>query len=269
MINDIIGFIGTGNMGAPLVRAAAKATEGSNILISNRRTTKSVALADEIGAAAATNREIAEKCGMIVLGVKPQMMAGVLGEIAGALKHREDEFVLVTMAAGISIDRIRSMAEGPYQVIRIMPNLPAAVGEGMTLYSLSDNMPAGYVERFCDIFSESGIFDHITEELMDIGCAVSGCGPAFVSVFMEAMADGAVECGLPRDKAYKYVAQTLYGTSLLLLQGGKHPGEIKDMVANPGGSTITGLHAMESRGFRVATMEAITAAFQKTVKIGK
>ena len=269
MINGKIGFIGTGNMGGPLLRAAAKALDPSELLINNRRREKSDAIALETGSAVASNRHIAESCGMVILGVKPQMMAGVLSEIAPALKLRDDDFMLVSMAAGVSIERIRAMAGGAYPVIRIMPNLPASVGEGMILYSLSDGVTPAMADAFCDAFKLAGSFDRLPEELIDVGCAISGCGPAFVSVFVEALADGAVECGLPRDKAYKYAEQTLYGTSRLLMESGMHPGHLKDLVCNPGGSTITGLHAMESRSFRAAAMEAITAAFQKTVKIGK
>ncbi|HNZ09131.1 MAG TPA: pyrroline-5-carboxylate reductase [Bacillota bacterium] len=269
MGNGKIGFIGTGNMGSALVKAAAKAVDPACLLISNRTVKKSKALSSEVGAVVSTNKEIAACCDMIFLGVKPQMMKDMLEEIAPVLDNRADDFVLVSMAAGMTIDRIRKMAGGQYPVIRIMPNLPVAVGEGLTLYAISDNVTADALAYFLETLRLAGSFDQLPEGLIDVGCAVSGCGPAFVYIFIEALADGAVECGLPRDKAIKYVAQTLCGASKLVLESGKHPGELKDMVSNAGGSTIVGIHALEARGFRGTAIDAITAAYQKTVKLGE
>ncbi|OQB48402.1 MAG: Pyrroline-5-carboxylate reductase [Firmicutes bacterium ADurb.Bin153] len=269
MSNDKIGFIGTGNMGSALLRAAARAVDPSRILISNRTLGKSQALAAEVGAVVSDNAEIAAECKMIFLGVKPQMMAEMLKAIAPVLEKREDGFILVSMAAGVTIDRIRTMAGSPYPVIRIMPNLAASVGESMTQYSVSDNVPDDGMALFLDVIRFAGVCDELPEYLIDVGCAVSGCGPAFAFVFIEALADGGVECGLPRDRAMKYAAQTLCGAAKLVLGSGKHPGELKDMVCNPGGSTIVGIHALESRGFRAAAMDAITEAYQKTVKLGE
>jgi len=269
MIDRKTGFIGTGNMGSALVKAAAKAIEKGNLLISDRTASKAAALAEEAGATVSNNNAIASSCGTIFLGVKPQMMAEMLGEIAPVLKLRTDDFVLVSMAAGVTIERIRAMAGGDYPVIRIMPNLAVTVGESMILYSVSDNVPADGVPSFRDMLRFAGAFDELPESLMDVGCAISGCGPAFVFMFIEALSDGAVGCGLPREKAMKYAAQTLYGASKLMLVSGKHPAELKDQVANPGGATIVGIHALENRGFRAAAIEAINSAYQKTIKLGK
>lgn len=268
MDNMNVGFIGTGNMGAELVRIAARTMDASKIFISNRSAGKTEALLKETGVRKATNEEIAQNCHAIFLGLKPQMMPGMLKGIAHILAKRTDEFLLVTMAAGLTIAQIRDMAGGAYPVIRIMPNLAVAVGEGMTLYTASENVTREQDAFFHELLRFSGTFDLIPEELMDVGCAISGCGPAFVFIFIESLADGAVECGLPRDKALRYAAQTLYGASKLLMESGRHPGELKDKVSNPGGSTIVGIHAMEKQGFRAAVMDAVTASYQKTAKLG-
>ena len=211
---------------------------------------------------------MAEQCDLIFLGVKPQMMGALLAELAPVLSARQDRFVLVSMAAGLTIGTIRAMAGGDYPVIRIMPNTPAAIGEGMILYCAEGVEPEEKT-AFVDVMQAAGSFDELSESLIDAGSAVSGCGPAFVYPFIEAMADGAVACGLPRAKAQLYAAQTLVGAARLVLESGDHPGALKDAVCSPGGSTIQGVRALEQNGFRSAVMEAVIAAYEKTVALGK
>ena len=229
---------------------------------------KAVRLAAELGCRAADSRAAAAEADFLFLGVKPQMMGALLAELAPVLSARQDRFVLVSMAAGLTIGTIRAMAGGDYPVIRIMPNTPAAIGEGMILYCAEGVEPEEKT-AFVDVMQAAGSFDELSESLIDAGSAVSGCGPAFVYPFIEAMADGAVACGLPRAKAQLYAAQTLVGAARLVLESGDHPGALKDAVCSPGGSTIQGVRALEQNGFRSAVMEAVIAAYEKTVALGK
>lgn len=265
---SIYGFIGCGNMGGALAKAASKKISGGELLLANKTHAKAEALAEVIGGTAVSNAVAAEKAGYIWLGVKPQMMAGMLAEIAPVLAERKDRFVLVTMAAGLTIDRIREMAGGAYPVIRIMPNTPAAIGEGMIQYA-SDGVSEEEIADFLNVMSGAGRFDPLPEHLIDAGSAVSGCGPAFVYPFIEALADGGVLCGLPRAKAMEYAAQTLIGAAKLVLESGQHPGALKDAVCSPGGSTIAGVHKLEEGGFRAAAMNAVIAAWEKNQDLGK
>ncbi len=267
-MNTMFGFIGCGNMGAPLAKSAAETLGGSQILLANRTKAKADALAAQIGGQVMDNATLAANADMIFLGVKPQMMADMLADIAPVLAGRSTPFVLVTMAAGLTIARIREMAGGQYPVIRIMPNTPAAIGQGMILYT-ADGVPTEQLDLFLKVMSPAGRFDQLPEHLIDAGSAVSGCGPAFVYPFIEALADGAVACGLPRAKAQEYAAQTLVGAAMLVLESGQHPGALKDAVCSPGGSTIAGVHALERSGFRAAAMDAVIAAYEKTKALGK
>jgi len=264
-----VGFIGAGNMGGALARAAAKAVVSQDICVSDKFTDKAEALAAELGCRAVTAREAAESCGLLFLGVKPQMMAELLEQIRPVLEARNDPFVLVSMAAGVAMADIRRMAGADYPVIRIMPNTPVSVGKGMVLYDVTENVSAEAVEAFCACMRFAGRLDPLPEKLIDAGSAVSGCGPAFACLFLEALADGGVACGLPREKAMEYAAQTLLGTAALALESGAHPAQLKDAVCSPGGSTIAGVRALERGGFRAAAMNAVEDAFCRTKELGK
>ncbi len=254
-------------MGSALARAAAKGA-AAPLLLSDHTAAKAQALARELGASAVDNGQVAAACDLIFLAVKPQAMAGLLSELEPVLKGRSGRFVLVTMAAGLSIAAIRQMAGADWPVIRIMPNTPASIGEGMILYC-AEGTTEEEVTAFTGLMREAGSLDPLPEGLIDAGSAVSGCGPAFVYPFLEALADGAVACGLPRDKAQRYAAQTLVGAAKLVLESGSHPGALKDAVCSPGGSTIQGVRALERNGFRSAVLEAVIAAYQKTVDLGR
>lgn len=264
------GFIGTGNMGGALCRAAASVVEDRRDLwLSNRTMAKAEALADELGATPADNETIAEECDYILLGVKPQLMGEMLASIAPILKERTTPFCLISMAAGLTVARLQEMAGGKYPVIRILPNTAVAVGEGVTLWCCSENVTAAQKAGYMTLLSASGLLDEIPESLIDAGCAVAGCGGAFACLFMEALADGGVLCGLPRDKALRYAAQMLRGIGGLALETGEHPAKMKDAICSPGGSTIAGVRALEEHGFRGAAQEAVIAAYRRTVELGK
>lgn len=258
------GFIGTGNMGAALARALRKTVPGHEVVLSNRTALKAQTLAKELNCRAADNKTVASEAQYIFLGVKPQMMKDMLDGIADTLAARTDRFVLVTMAAGITIDSINEMLGAKYPVIRIMPNTPVAIGEGVVPYAVSEDVFMDEVTDFANCMRNVGILDRIDESLIDAASAISGCGPAFVYMFANALADGAVECGLPRAKAARYTAQTLVGSARLILDSEKHPEQLKDEVCSPGGTTIAGVHALENAGFRGAVMDAVKAAFDKT-----
>jgi pyrroline-5-carboxylate reductase len=256
------GFIGCGNMGGALIRAAAKAVSPKNIWITDKDAEKRDALAKETGAAAKKIQDIASKCSCIFLGVKPQVMADMLAEIKKTLADRNDHFVLVSMAAGIAIERLVKMV-GDYPIIRIMPNIPASVGEGMILYC-SHKAGENDIEAFLCAMGHAGKLAAVDEKLIDAGSAVSGCGPAYAFMFIEALADGGVDCGLPRAQAQLLAAQTLLGAAKMVIETGRHPGELKDAVCSPGGTTIEGVLALEQGGFRGTVSEAVIAAYDKT-----
>jgi pyrroline-5-carboxylate reductase len=204
-----------------------------------------------------------------VLGVKPQMMAQTLESVKDIFASRKDRFVFVTMAAGITCERLSELAGGNYPIIRIMPNTPVSVGSGVVLYCANELVTSDELEAFKSAMDKVGVLDELDEKYIDAASAVSGCGPAFVSMMIEAMADGGVECGLPRDKALLYAAETLIGAAETVKASGKHPGELKDAVCSPGGSTIEGVLALEDGAFRSVSSSAVVAAYEKTLKLGK
>lgn len=263
------GFIGAGNMGGALARAVAKTVAPENITLSDACKEKAEGLAAKLGAKADTAEAVAQNCKFVFLGVKPQVMAAMLSQIAPCLKSRTTNFVLVSMAAGVCIADIQKMAGGNYPVIRIMPNIPASVGSGVILFDTTDNVDEGDIAAFQKAMAGAGLVDRLPEKLIDAGSALSGCGPAFVSLFVEALADGAVACGLPRDKAMAYAAATVKGSAAMLLEGEMHPAQLKDAVCSPGGSTIAGVKALEEGAFRGAAMNAVQAAYERTRELGK
>ena len=259
-----IGFIGTGNMGSAI--ATAVAGQGRELLLANRSPAKAQALAQTLGARAVKNPEAAAESDLLFLGVKPQMMADLLESIAPVLRSREERVVLVTMAAGLSCEDIRDMAGAPYPVIRMMPNTPCAIGKGVVQYC-GLGVSGEELDEFAALLAPAGLIDRVDEKLIDAASAVSGCGPAFAYLFIEALADGAVACGLPRDKAMAYAAQMLAGSAQMVLDSGKHPGALKDAVCSPGGTTIQGVRALEEGGFRAAAMNAVIKAYEKTLNL--
>lgn len=265
----IFGFIGTGNMGGALARAAGRKLKSGQILLANRSPKKAEQLAGTINAKVVDNETAARKADYLFLGVKPQMMEELLKSLAPILAGRQNRFLLVTMAAGLTISQIQEMAGGEYPVIRIMPNTPASIGEGMILYTLSANVEQRDIQLFLDTMACTGRFSALPEYLMDAGSAVSGCGPAFADLFLEALADGGVACGLPRSLALEFAAQMLVGAAKLALESGQHPGALKDAVCSPGGTTIQGVRKLEEAGFRGAVMNAVIAAYEKTVTLIK
>ena len=269
MANYTFGFIGTGNMGSALAKSAVKYVSPEKIILSNRTAAKAEALAAELGCAAGDVRTAAARSDYIFLGVKPQRMAELLAQLQPVLAQRTDPFVLVSMATGLTMERIDSMAGGNYPVIRIMPTTPCAGGAGVILSDANSQVSQAQLDYFTSAMAGAGLLDRLEEHLIDAGCAVSGCGPAFLSLFLEALADGGVICGLPRQKALIYAAKMAEGTAKLMLETGEHPGVMKDAVCSPAGSTIAGVRALEERGFRAAAMDAVIVAMERNRELGE
>ena len=199
------GFIGIGNMGGAIAVAASKAHDPADIWVSAGHPEKAAEFAARHAMVPSTNEQIAKNCKFVVLGVKPQFMAQVLGALRPILEVRTD-CILVTMAAGMTMQQIANLVGGGFPVIRIMPNTPARIGQGVIQYDWNDRCKKADVEEFLAAMGQAGWLSHLPEKLIDAGSAVAGCGPAFASMFLEALADGAVACGLPRDKAMLYAA---------------------------------------------------------------
>ena len=262
------GFIGCGNMGGAVARAVCKGAGAGDVLLANRTPAKAQALAGELGCACGTNEQVASICDFIFLGVRPQMMADMLDELAPTLEARAESrpFVLVSMAAGLSMQQIRHMAGSGYPIIRMMPNTPVALGAGMIQYCCDDVEPA-QLQEWLAAMQPAGRLDEVPETLIDAASAVSGCGPAFVYLFLDALANGGVSCGLPYPQALALAAQTMIGAAEMALASGKHPGKLQSEVCSPGGTTIAGVRALEQRGARAAAMDAVIAAYERTCEL--
>ncbi len=256
------GFIGTGNMGSALLRALVKKVPAAGVAIYDADGKKTEALAAELGCRAAGIAETVSGSRYLVLGVKPQMLEAAAAEIKPCLGK---DTVIVSMLAGTPVERIRSTFGT--KVIRIMPSLACAVGEGIVLCCPDKDVTEEEFSYFRDSFSQSGLLDRIDEKYIDAAASISGCGPAFVAMMAEALADGAVSCGLPRDRAALYASQLMKGSGELLLKSGCRAAELKDRVCSPGGTTIEGVKALEEGGFRAAVIGAVTASYEKNSKL--
>ena len=258
------GFIGCGNMGGAIAKALSATTKDILIADSNPMATN---FAAQIGCKYGSNEDVASQCNRIILAVKPQMMASVLAPIAQILRVKKP--VIITIAAGLEISAIQEMIGAPLPTIRLMPNTPVAVEKGMIVYCSSESISEQILADFLNDMRFAGRMDALSEKLIDAASALSGSGPAYLYMFLEAMADGAVSCGLPRQKAMEYAAATMEGAACMYLSSGKHPGELKDAVCSPAGSTIVGVQQLEEHGFRGAVIDCIIAAYHKNKELGK
>jgi len=257
------GMIGCGQMGGAIARGLCKATK--DICVSDR-SGRSAELARELGIEYGDNLRIARECDRIYLGVKPNALAKLLDQLQPVLRERKP--LLISMAAGVEISAIEAIVGVTLPIIRIMPNTPTAVGKGVIQYCFNEQAEP-LVRDWLQDMAFCGLLDPLDEKLIDAASALSGSGPAYLYVMLEAMADGAVACGLPRQKALEYAAMTMAGAAEMYLRTGQHPGALKDAVCSPGGSTIEGIHKLEQKGFRGAVMDCITAAYRKNKELGK
>ena len=256
-----IAFIGTGNMGGALARAAAKSPRCGRLLLANRSPEKARRLAEELGAETTDNRGAAAEADVLFLGVKPQGLAAMAAGIRDTLEARK-RCLIVSMAAGWTLAQLEELL-GALPIVRILPNIPVAVGEGVTLLCASPSVTAEEKELVRALLAPSGMVAELSEELMDAASGVTGCGPAFAAMFIDALADGAVACGLPRKESIAFAAQMLAGTARTLLASGEHPDALRDRVCSPGGSTIQGVRKLEEGAFRAAVMNAVIATYEK------
>lgn len=257
------GFIGCGNMGSALIRAVAKQTK--DIMIADYDNEKAISLANELGLVSSDNQTIAKECDRIFLGVKPQVMAEMITDIKENLNDKKP--TLISMAAGLTTKKIKELA-GDMPVIRITPNTPVSVGAGVILYCAS-GVENETVTDFVNDMKYSGKLYSIDESLMDAGCSVSGCGPAFMYTFASAVARGGVECGLTESQAIEFAAATMMGAAKMLLTSDKTPDELTDAVCSKGGSTIEGVNTLKNSDFEQVVINCIKAAYKRNQELGK
>ena len=254
------GFIGCGNMGGAIAKAIS--SNCSDLAVTDRS-----GKAKNLGLPYTSAAEIAVSADRIFLAVKPQMMAGVLENLKPILQEKKP--LLITMAAGLTMEKIDAMAGGGFPVIRIMPNTPTAIGMGVIQYCANELVAQEVLEDWLSDMQKCGLLDPLDEKLIDAASALSGSGPAYMYVFLEALADGAVACGIPRAKAYEYAAMTMAGSAQMYLQTKQHPGALKDAVCSPAGSTIAGIRALEDGAFRAAAMNCVIATCNRNKELGK
>lgn len=262
-----IGFIGAGNMAKAIFSGMLqkKACDAGSIIVSRRDKNALALLEKEYGIYGTTdNREVVNKADIVFLAVKPQKLKEVIMEIAPFIRKEQ---IFVSIAAGKTISFMEEGFGTEVKLIRAMPNTPAQAGEGCISFCANQNTDRKEIELVKQMFDCCGTSYEIEEGLMDVAGAVAGSAPAFLFMFMEAMADAAVLGGMPRELAYKMAAQTVKGSGKLMQETGEHPGSLKDMVCSPAGTTICGVKVLEERGMRGAVMGALDSCIQKSKKI--
>lgn len=262
-----IGFIGLGNMARAIIGGMLREGIASREdIIGSAKTQATLdAVQKEYGIGVEqSNKAVAEAADVLVLAVKPQFLEGVIKEIKEAVKEGA---LVISIAAGKTLSWLSENFDRPLGLVRCMPNTPALVGEGCTGICANDIVTEEELAYSLRLMGSFGRASLVEEKLMDAVGAVSGSSPAYVFMFIEAMADAAVAAGMPRKKAYEFAAQAVCGSAKLMLETGKHPGELKDMVCSPGGTTIEGVRVLEEAGFRGAVMDALLATVEKSRRL--
>ncbi len=268
-INMKLGFIGGGNMGGAIIGGIinARIAAPSDILVSDANPSALAKISAEYGVNTTNdNKETAEKSDILFLCVKPQFVYFVINEIKDSVSENT---VIVSIVAGQSIEALTDAFGRDIKLVRVMPNTPALVGEGMSAVSPNKNISSSESAVIEQIFNSFGKCEIVPENLMDAVTAVNGSSPAYVFMMIEAMADAAVMGGMPRSQAYTFAAQAVMGSAKMVLETGKHPGELKDMVCSPAGTTIDAVAVLESEGFRYAMIKAMAACMEKSKELGK
>jgi len=258
-----LGFIGCGNMAKAMLGGILKKNlmEKDEIIASTSRAESLKRVQETYGICTTLdNREVAEKARILILAVKPQYYEQVISEVRDCVT---DAQVIVSIAPGKSLAWLEEKLEKPCKLVRCMPNTPALVGEGITGVCRNKQVTEEELAQVCEILRCCGEVELLTENLMDVVVSVSGSSPAYVFLFIEAMADAAVADGMPRAQAYKFASQAILGSAKMVLETGKHPGELKDMVCSPAGTTIEAVRVLEEKGFRSAVIEAMRACVKK------
>ncbi|ART75540.1 pyrroline-5-carboxylate reductase [Sutcliffiella horikoshii] len=267
MLNKKIGFIGSGKMAEAIIGGLIKSElVPANQIFASAKTRETVEkIADKYAIQTTIqNREVAAKADMLILAVKPDLHKAVIEEIKDIVKS---EAVIITIAAGITLDFLETTFGHSIKAVRVMPNTPSLVGEGMSAICSNDETNAQELQEVIRLFESFGKAEVLPEKLMDAVPAVSGSSPAYVYMFIEALADGAVQQGIARNQAYTMAAQAVLGAAKMVLETGKHPGELKDNVCTPGGATIEAVTTLEKHGFRSAVVSAMEACTEKSKRL--
>jgi len=264
-----IGFLGAGKMATALARGFvnAKLVTAKQLLAADPFPAARKNFAAEAGAkATAANLDVAPAANVLILATKPDQVAAALAEISGAFTKNH---LLISIAAGVTLAKLETALPTGARVIRVMPNTPALVGAGASAFALGKNATAADGELAKKLLSAVGVAFQVKESLLDAVTGLSGSGPAYVYQFIEALSDGGVAAGLPRDIATRLAAQTVLGGAKMVLETGQHPGALKDQVTSPGGTTIEGIHELEKGKLRATVMSAVRAATEKSKKLGQ
>ncbi|MHB1315216.1 MAG: pyrroline-5-carboxylate reductase [Christensenellales bacterium] len=260
----VVGFIGMGNMGSAILKGIRANQSISSINVYDvAPATKDFCKTMGVNCCD-SGQAVVSASDFIFLAVKPNIMADV---ISGILPSVTEEKVFISIAAGWSSRKLRDQFRSKCKTLRIMPNTPALVGEGFFAVSTDNALNDAELSAVIELLQPLGIIEVFDEKYFDAVTAVSGSGPAFCFLFLEAMADAAVKEGIPRKTAYKMAAQTLYGSAKMVLETGQHPAKLKDDVCSPGGTTIEGVASLEKDGFRSAVIKCIEAAAEKSKKL--
>lgn len=261
-----IGFIGMGNMGYAMLSGLLKVYDKEELIYTDANPEAMKSVFEKTGVNyALSNSECANNAEIIILAVKPQFYKPVLKNIENMIKP---EKIVISLAPGITIESIRESLGPNSRIVRVMPNTPALIGEGITGVSYNkEEFKSDEIKEIEKIFSSIGKMIVVDEKLMSCVTCASGSSPAYVYMFIEALADGVVKHGMPRDMAYEFVSRTLIGAAKMVIETGEHPGKLKDMVCSPGGTTIAGVAALEENGFRNAIIKATDACFNKAERV--
>lgn len=262
-----IGFIGLGNMAKAMIGGIlAKGLMGPNEIIGTAATeTTRAKVANKYGIQTrSSNEAVAKDADIIILAVKPQYLKVVIADIMDSV---DDSKIIVSIAAGKTINWLAKEFEKPVKIIRVMPNTPALVLEGCSAVCRNDLVTDDDFHFVIELLESFGKAYTVPESMMDVVVGISGSSPAYVFLFIEAMADAAVAGGMPRKQAYEFAAQSVLGSAKMVLETGKHPGELKDMVCSPAGTTIEAVHVLEKERFRGTVMDAVQACIEKSRSI--
>jgi pyrroline-5-carboxylate reductase len=268
VLKEKIGVIGAGKIGSAIARGVIRAglAPKENVIASDVSDVLREAIARELGIKATPdNSELCDCADIVILAVKPQIVDPVVREISKKLGRGK---LLVSVAAGVPLARLQTHLDPGARVVRVMPNISCVVGAGAAGFAGGSHATAADLEKVGAILNSFGIGMPVEEKYLDAVTGLSGSGPAYVFLFMEALADGGVQVGLPRDVALKLAMHTVYGAARMALESNKHLAELKDEVASPGGTTIAGLYAMEQKGFRGTVMDAVVKATRRSQELG-
>jgi pyrroline-5-carboxylate reductase len=264
-----IGFLGAGKMATALAKGFvnAKLIKANQVVAADPFPAARKSFATEVGAkTTATNTDVVKAATVLILATKPEQVAAALAEIRGAFTGKH---LLISIAAGVTLAKLEAGLGANARVVRVMPNTPALVGESASAFACGKSATTADAELAKKLLASVGLAFQVKETLLDAVTGLSGSGPAYVYQFIEALSDGGVAAGLPRDIATKLAAQTVLGAAKMVLVTGQHPGALKDQVTSPGGTTIEGLHALEKGRLRATVMSAVRAATEKSKKLGQ